>query len=69
VIAGTRALVLTAQGRAAETRAVLGDLARRTRASQRRIRDRVLRTAQRDYAERLLAAALSNEGPVFPRGR
>ncbi|MSR63759.1 MAG: hypothetical protein EXS08_15135 [Planctomycetes bacterium] len=67
VIAGTRAFLLRQLGRADEAERVLTELARRTRASSRRLRANELREAQRAYAERLLAAALSAEGPIFPR--
>jgi len=67
VIAGTQAFLLRQNGQEAEARRTLEALARRTRASQRRIKDTSLRAAQRAHAEGLLAAVLSAEGPVLPR--
>ncbi len=68
VIAATRAFLLRARGRAAEAERVLAQLQKRTRASGRRIRAAELRAAQKAYAEALLGAVLSGDGPVFPRG-
>ncbi|MEQ1892941.1 MAG: hypothetical protein ABL998_10390, partial [Planctomycetota bacterium] len=67
VIAGTHALLLGELGRTKERKRVLEELEQRTRASHKALRQRELAEAQAGYAERLLAAALSPEGPIFPR--
>jgi len=69
VITGTHALLLSELGRERERGKLLEELERRTRASRKAIVDRELRKAQEAYAGRLLAAALSPEGPIFPRRR
>ncbi len=67
VIAGTRSFLLRAAEREREAERVREELEKRMRASRRRIRDPELRAAQRAYGERLLAAVLAPEGPIFPR--
>ncbi len=66
-ILGTRALVLRSSGREAEARRVQSELGKRLEQGRRRIRDAGLRRDQRVYCERLLAAVLSPDGPVYPR--
>ena len=66
-ILGTRALVLRSSGREAEARRVQSELGKRLERGRRRIRDAALRRDQRVYCERLLAAVLSPDGPVYPR--
>lgn len=67
VIAGTRAFLFREHGRAAEAERVLVELGKRTRTSQRKLKSVELRAAQRAYAERLLGAVLTSQGPVYPR--
>src|SRR6185503_5029972 len=67
VIAGTRAFLLRKAGKEPEAERILVELERRARASGRRIRAPELRAAQKAYAEALLEAVLSGDGPVFPR--
>lgn len=67
VIAGTRAFLFRERGRTAEAERVLSELAKRTRASQRRLKSPELRAAQKAYTERLLGAVLTAQGPVYPR--
>jgi len=66
-ITGTRVLVLASLGRKAESKRLRTELTRSVRRTYRRRKEKALRKAQRDYAERLLSAVLSSEGPVFPR--
>jgi predicted ATPase len=67
VIAGTRALLLRAEGQAAAAERVLSELRRRIRTGQKRLRAPDLRAAQELYTARLLRAVLAGDGPVFPR--
>jgi CRISPR/Cas system Type II protein with McrA/HNH and RuvC-like nuclease domain len=66
-ITGTRVLILASLGRKAESKRLRTELTRSVRRTYRRRKEKALRKAQRDYAERLLSAVLSSEGPVFPR--
>ncbi len=67
VILGTRALVLSTLARPAEAGRVAAGLKRRITVAVRRLRDAELKEDLRQYAQRLLEATLSSEGPVFPR--
>jgi tetratricopeptide (TPR) repeat protein len=69
VIAATRGLVLESAGRKSEARSHVRALRRRVRSDSERIRDEELRRDQRRYATRLLEAALSPDGPIYPRAR
>jgi hypothetical protein len=66
-ISGTRALVIDSLGRDGEAKRLESELKRNVRRSSRRHKKKALREAQQQYAERLLAAVLSPEGPIFPR--
>ncbi len=66
VIVGTRALLMRAEEREGQAELLIGELEQRMRACYARIAEVELRSAQRAYAERLLAAALSDTGAVFP---
>ena len=67
VIAGTRALVLRQRGRRRASKALVRELERRIARSQELIADDRLRRDQRAFADSLLRAVLSPDGPVFPR--
>jgi ATP/maltotriose-dependent transcriptional regulator MalT len=67
VIVSTQAMVLEALGQAARARAVIKALRRTMRQANERIEGPLLRRRQRLGLTRLLEAALSAEGPVFPR--
>jgi tetratricopeptide (TPR) repeat protein len=66
-IAGTRVLVLRSAERSSEADELLATLQRRLARDTRRLAEARLRTAQRRYTTRLLAAVLSPEGVIFPR--
>jgi tetratricopeptide (TPR) repeat protein len=68
-ITGTRALVLSTAGRADEADALESKLSQRLRRENARIRSPLLRLRHLRAGERLLAAVLSPDGPVYPRLR
>ena len=67
VIAATRSLVLLRNGSREEAHALAGELERRVRRVNERIREPILRQRHRRAAFRLLKASLTSEGPVYPR--
>lgn len=67
VITGTRALVLGTLGRAEEAERLVGKLRDRIREDTARMRSPLLKLRHARAAERLLAAVLSPEGPIYPR--
>jgi tetratricopeptide (TPR) repeat protein len=69
VILGTRALVLETAGLVDEARAIERDLLERLERQNQGVRSPLLRLRQRRAGERLLAAVLSAEGPLYPRFR
>ncbi len=66
-IVGTRAIVLRSLGRLGEAKRLETELRHTVRGTYNRRELPALHEAQKEYAERLLGAVLSEEGPVFPR--
>jgi len=66
-VSATRTLVLRSLGRDREAKAALRELEQTIARGNKSIRDAELRRSQRAYAKRLQAAALSADGPVYPR--
>jgi serine/threonine protein kinase/tetratricopeptide (TPR) repeat protein len=69
VIRATHALVLSSLGRADEAAEVLEGLEAEVEAQARPIEGATLRVGLQSYARKLLAAAASPDGPVYPRFR
>ncbi|MBL8863326.1 MAG: protein kinase [Planctomycetes bacterium] len=69
VILGTRALVLATAGLVDEARAIERDLLERLERQNQGVRSPLLRLRQSRAGERLLAAVLSAEGPLYPRAQ
>jgi hypothetical protein len=69
VIAGTESLVRSRQGSRAEARAIARELGARVRAETSRLSSPLLRQRQGRAYSRLLSAAISTDGPLYPRVR
>jgi tetratricopeptide (TPR) repeat protein len=69
VVEGTRALILNEEGQGERARDLIRALRKRMRLVNRRFVDPVHRRRHRIWTTRLLQAALSPEGPVYPRAR
>ena len=69
VIGATRALLLRTSGRGEEADAIESDLRERIAERRERIASPLLRMRHQRSALRLLEAALSPEGPIYPRVR
>ena len=67
VISGTKALILTTQARDAEAERLARSLRERVESDAARMRSPLFKLRYGRAAERLLAAVLSPEGPVWPR--
>ena len=66
VIRGTLALVERLSGNESRARSVIRRIRRRIRSESRALDDERLRSSQQSYAERLLEATVTEEGPLYP---